>query len=611
MLKDLQYDFFTVNNIKPEGWLYEQLRLQASGLSGNLDKVWPDVRDSAWIGGNREGWERVPYWLDGFIPLAYLLNDPDMISRARKYVDAIIGFQKEDGWICPCPDSGRANYDTWAVLLILKVLSLYGDCSNDERIPSVIEKCLKNFDRHINRFTLRNWGAARWFEGLIPIFWLYRRTKEEWLLTLAEKLYMQGFDWRRALFGGVINSCREGWDYYSHVVNIAMMLKSEALLNLVTGGDPDEFAEEAFSYLMKNHGTAPGHFTGDENLSGTSPVNGTELCGVVEAMYSYEWLFAVTGNAKWLDRLERLAYNALPAAISPDMWSHQYVQMVNQVAAFPMSKQPFRTNNAFAHTFGLEPHFGCCTANFGQGWPKFALTSFMKTKEGFASCSVAPATLNAKINGVNVTCTLETGYPFRGSLKYKISAEKDVPFEFSIRIPACAKEATVDGQKAIPGTFYKIKKVWSKNETVINVSLTFKPEIVSRPGGMVAVWCGPLLYSVQIKEKWEKVEYESGGVARKFPYCDYYVYPESKWAYALSGESFGVEESGYEKGFGSPSAPVSLIAEMSEISWGFNMGHCDRFPESTAPLSSPQKVRLVPYGYANLRLTEFPVAESK
>ena len=78
-----KWNFYTTNEIKPTGWLYRQLKLQADGLSGNLDKIWPDIRDSAWIGGNREGWERVPYWLDGFIPLAYLLDDDDMIKRQK------------------------------------------------------------------------------------------------------------------------------------------------------------------------------------------------------------------------------------------------------------------------------------------------------------------------------------------------------------------------------------------------------------------------------------------------------------------------------------------------------------------------------------------------
>ena len=70
-----KWKFYTTNELKPEGWLHRHLKIQAEGLSGNLHKIWPDIRDSKWIGGDREGWERVPYWLDGFIPLAYHLED--------------------------------------------------------------------------------------------------------------------------------------------------------------------------------------------------------------------------------------------------------------------------------------------------------------------------------------------------------------------------------------------------------------------------------------------------------------------------------------------------------------------------------------------------------
>ena len=133
-----KWKLYTSNEIKPTGWLYNQLKIQAEGLSGNLDKIWPDVRDSAWIGGEREGWERVPYWLDGFIPLAYLLDDEDMINKEKKYIYGIIDRQADDGWICPCSEDERSKYDTWAVLLITKVLTVYYNCSNDENIPGVI-----------------------------------------------------------------------------------------------------------------------------------------------------------------------------------------------------------------------------------------------------------------------------------------------------------------------------------------------------------------------------------------------------------------------------------------------------------------------------------------
>jgi len=64
-----------LRSIGPRGWLRAQLRLQADGLTGHLDEFWLSVKDSRWIGGQSEGWERGPYWLDGLIPLAFLLDD--------------------------------------------------------------------------------------------------------------------------------------------------------------------------------------------------------------------------------------------------------------------------------------------------------------------------------------------------------------------------------------------------------------------------------------------------------------------------------------------------------------------------------------------------------
>lgn len=604
-MKKVKYEFFTTNELKPSGWLKKQLEIQANGLNGNLDKVWPDVRDSAWIGGTCEGWERVPYWLDGFIPLAYLLEDENMIARAKRYIDAIIDAQNDDGWICPCKEEERENYDTWAVLLITKVLCLYYDCSKDERIIDVVSKCLKQFNSHINRNTLRNWGAARWFEGLIAINWLYEKTGEEWLITLAKKLRVQGFDWRELFKTYLLDDCNDEWEYYSHIVNIVMMLKSEALWSLFDDVDAEEFANMALEYLDEKHGMAIGHFSGDENISGNSPIQGAELCSIVELMFSYEYLFAISGNTKWLDRLEVLAYNSLPAAVSPDMWSHQYDQMINQVACFPMSKQPFRTNNNVAHTFGLEPHFGCCTSNFGQGFPKFALSTFMKTENGIASCALSPSIIETEIDNTKVKCELVTEYPFRNTLKYVIATEKPVEFTLLIRIPEFVKSATVNEKAVACGEFAKVTKVWD-GTSEINVVFEFETEIIKRPEDMICIRRGPLFYSIPIKEKWERVEYIENGVERKFPYCDYYIYPESKWNYALADDSFEVEEVEFDAAFNPEKPPVSITARVAEVEWEFNNGHCDRLPRSNKPISDIKDIKLIPYGCTNLRMTEIP-----
>jgi hypothetical protein len=48
-----------LGSIKPRGWLQRQLRIQADGLSGHLDEIWPDVGpNSGWLGGTGESWER-------------------------------------------------------------------------------------------------------------------------------------------------------------------------------------------------------------------------------------------------------------------------------------------------------------------------------------------------------------------------------------------------------------------------------------------------------------------------------------------------------------------------------------------------------------------------
>lgn len=610
-----KYNFFTAKEIRPAGWLKRQLEIQAAGLTGHLDEIWPDVADSRWIGGSRDGWERVPYWLDGFIPLAFLLEDEGMQARARRYIDAILERQQPDGWICPCPVEERDSYDMWALFLIGKVLTVWHDCTGDPRVEPVLYAALQNFRRHIDGHTLFGWANARWYECLIPIYWLYDRCHEDWLLELAQLLAAEGMDYVR-LYRTLPLRRAEGekyWSFQEHVVNTAMALKAGALDARLTGEDPGAAAEQMLALLMKRHGTAAGHFTGDECLSGNSPTQGTELCGVVEAMYSYEWLLAVTGEPVWGDRLERLAFNCLPAATSPDMWTHQYDQMANQpeCSRIPEEDVHFSSNNGEAHLFGLEPHFGCCTANFGQGWPKFALSSFLRSAEGIAVAALIPAKLRTTVGGVPVEIETESEYPFRDRAAIVVRTERPVSFELAVRIPATAV-AAVDGSAAAPG-FYPIQREW-EGETRIEVTLSFPVEVLPRPneegGTLYAVQRGPLTFALPVREEWIPHEYVRDGVERKFPYCDYEVRPLSKWNYGFcGGEPIREEREIGPLPFSPEGAPVILRTQLAEIPWRSQNGIPSRMPKSCRAVSEPEEAALIPYGCTNLRMTELPMAE--
>ena len=600
-----KWDFYTSREIRPDGWLKRQLEIQAQGLSGNLDKVWRDVRDSAWIGGDAEGWERVPYWLDGFIPLAYLLGDEDLIGRAKKYVDAILSYQKPSGWICPCTDEEIPTYDTWAVLLISKVLTVYYECSGDERIPEALYRVLKNYYELLKNKTVSifEWGKYRWYEGFVAINFLLKKYSEPWLYELALILKDQGID--PPSLTDLWHTPKNVWTLDTHIVNIAMMLKYEAISCDVLGEEYVDRAEELVEVLKEYNGTPVGLFTGDECLSGLSAIQGTELCSVVEQMYSYEHLLAHTGERKWAERLQMLTFNALPATISDDMWVHQYVQMSNQIACKKLGNKPiFRTNGPEAHLFGLEPHFGCCTSNFNQGWPKFALSAFMHKDNRVLSAIFAPATLVTD----SFTVALKTNYPFDNKLKYCISAKTDM--ELEVIVPSFARNLSVDGVH-IPYSEKLSFKASAGEEKTIEIAFDTVPTLISRPHNLKSVQCGALIFSLPIEYEKKMYEYEKNGVLRKYPYCDYEYLPKSDWNYAYSSPFFELERRELsDVPFNSHRPPVVIKAQVKKIAWGFEDGYdsvCAKSPQNRAPISEAETVELYPYGCTKLRMTELPL----
>ena len=606
----------SLREIRPEGWLLNQLRLQAEGLSGHLDQFWDDIKNSAWIGGDCEGWERMPYWLDGFIPLAWLLEDEDMKARATRYVEAILSRQEEDGWICPAGED-RSRYDVWAVFLILKVLIVYEDATGDERIQPAVRRALESLNRHIDVHTLFDWAQMRYFECLIAVFWLYEREPAEWLLELAGKLKAQGFNWQ-AFFSEWPYKRPEGkdrWSQMSHVVNNAMMLKSGALEWRMSGRDSDlQAARVMLDTLETYHGTVTGIFTGDECLAGQSPIQGTELCAVAELMYSSEILLQITGDAFWGDRLEKLAFNALPAAISPDMWTHQYDQQVNQIQCKRMENHPFNTNNGESNLFGLEPNFGCCTSNFNQAWPKFAASVFMKSEDGLAVTAYAPAAACTKVGGVPVEVRLSTAYPFRQELTLTVCTENPSDFAVYFRVPHWAAQGlvidgeTVSGQA---GGFYRLYRRW-EGRTDIHLELPMQPELAARPNKLIAVTRGPLVFALPLGERWVQVTPTQPG--HEFPHCDYEVLPTTPWNYGLAidrddpSRSLAFSEHPVERHPFSPEgAPVTCTVTGRKIDWAMQDDCASPVPAIGGEAQQDEEIVLIPYGCTNLRMTEMPV----
>ena len=608
-------------SISPQGWLAEQLRIQAGGLSGHLDRFWPDIADSAWIGGAAEGWERMPYWLDGVVPLAWLLRDQPLQRRIEGYLDYIIEHQHDDGWLGPRVAERADAADLWSQALALKMLVGYHDATADARVPGCVQRALRCLDRRVDRHPLSLWGQYRWFEFLIAIWWLHERTGERWLIDLAVRLRAQGFDWCGYFrqWPRTAPDERGRWSFDGHVVNNAMALKQGALWWRLTGEDADrEAARTMMDALDRHHGMATGVFTGDECLAGTDPSHGTELCAVAEYLYSLEWLIGVQGDPALADRLERIAFNALPATFSPDMWAHQYDQQVNQIECSVRSDRRWTTNGPDANVFGLEPNFGCCTANLSQAWPKFAAHLWMRSADGgIVAAAYAPSSLDTTVDGVPVRVDLRTGYPFRQELRFTVRAERPVSFPLLLRIPGWADGATIEvgGRSApVPRTeaFQTIERAWS-GETPVVLSLPMAPRIVPRPSGAVCVARGPLLYALRIGERWQRINRDLPH--REPPHADWEVHPTTAWNYALElgdgevGDAVRFTEHHIGSPVFSPDAPpvTAAVSGRRVAGWAAEGGSAGPMPESPVAAAGAEELTLIPYGCSNLRIAEFPV----
>lgn len=610
-------------SVKPTGWLLEQLRLQADGLTGHLEELWPDVGpNSAWLGGTGEDWERGPYYLDGLVPLAYVLDDAGLKAKAQKWLEAIFSSQREDGFFGP-----PTNNDWWPRMVVLKALTHYFDASGDERVIPFLRRYFRHQLEVLPERPLQEWGQARGAENILCVLWLYDRTGERWLLELGKLLLSQTLDWDKYLTEGLIQEPEKTFSPFTHVVNVAMAMKYFAIkARLDEDAGQLEIARAALANLDRYHGTAVGMFTGDEWLAGDSPSSGFELCAVVELMYSLEMLVSVFGEREFADRLEKIAYNALPAHFDARMQTHQYHQQVNQVLC-NVARRNWTMSSDDANTFGLEPHFGCCTANLHQGWPKFVRSLWMKTKDGgLAVVAYGPNRLETRLNGVEVNLDMQTEYPFKETVRLAVNPSQPAQFSLYLRIPEWCEAAqlSINGESTSAALdergFVRLERTWQPGD-VLELRLPMELRVLERPNTAVALALGPLTLAFWPGEIWEQIPGSEG-------FGDWEVRPRHSWNFGLALDPARIGECAVER-FELRSPPFSLgktrqygqvdrtplrvrVPVQMVETWNLEKNSAARPPQSPVYSRLPvYSVHFVPYACTRIRVTEVPITVSK
>lgn len=359
-----------IGAVKADGWLRQQLVLQKEGLTGHLDELYRNVVGprNAWLGGDGDAWERGPYWIDGLLPLAYLLDDKDLKDKAQVWVEAILGSQKENGYFGPDTDRGpepglqRDNsHDWWPKMVALKIVKQYYMATGDERVIPFLDRYFRYQLANLPQTPLDNWtfwGAQRGGDNLEIVYWLYNITGERYLLDLGEIIHRQSTPWTDIFLDGSMLYTQNSM----HCVNLGQGFKEPVIYWQRSGRQKQiDAVKNAEKVIRKTIGFPTGLWAGDELTNYGDPIRGSELCTAVEMMFSLEEMLRITGDSHWADWLERIAYNALPTQADDKYETRQYFQQTNQIECTRNTTRNFSTpHDDTDQVFGLLNGYPCC-----------------------------------------------------------------------------------------------------------------------------------------------------------------------------------------------------------------------------------------------------------
>jgi len=283
----------------------------------------------------------------------------------------------------------------------------------------------KNLDRS-NRYAF---GQTEWYtlsENLYRAYMVtgdlrYKNFAKVWEYTPYWKQYATG----KSIFAKRPDGGQTGsYHAYSHVNNLG-----GAALAYRVGGERWylDTIKNAYDFLQSNECFATGGFGPDESLvpkeqladrlRGTSTTFETQ-CGTWAVFKLCKNLIALTGDAKYGDWIEKVAFNGIAATIpmSPDGHVFYYSDY----------------NPLGGSKINVDTGWSCCTGTRPMAIADVCDLAYFQAPDGIDVNLFVPSTARLSVGSSHVTMTQETRFPEEPSTT--LTLELGQPAEFTLRI---------------------------------------------------------------------------------------------------------------------------------------------------------------------------------
>ncbi|MBX2899690.1 MAG: glycoside hydrolase family 127 protein [Cyclobacteriaceae bacterium] len=468
--------------------------------------------------------------------IAYSLkNRPnaDLEKKADEWIDKIAAAQLEDGYLNTWYTLGKLD-QRWGDMSmhedyngghLIEAAVAYYNATGKRKLLDVAIRFADHFD------SLFGPGKKHWVTGHqeleLALVKLYQATGNKKYVTLAHWLleerghkYAKGYtwtDWRDTAYAQDVVPVREQKEITGHAVRAMYMYTGAADVAAITGDAGYMQAMQAVwedvvhrnMYITGGIGSSGSNegFSNDYDLPNEQAY--CETCASVGMVFWNQRMNVLTGDSKFMDVLERSLYNGARDGLS---LSGDRFFYGNPLAS---KGQHFRRE-----WFGTA----CCPANIARLVASVGDYIYGTTGSDFFVNLFIGSNTTLKFGKTEVPVSLQTNYPWEGSVKLTFNPKSKVKFATHLRIPGWAQNEVVPGglytftdtvQPAFTITlngkpvlytvqqgYAVINREW-KNGDVLELILPMevrkikaRPE-VKQAADRIALQRGPLVYCVE------------------------------------------------------------------------------------------------------------------